>query len=94
MHLFKDHCIEQIVLNLLSTMFNYLATYIVLSSLSIKTVNAKTFKNSYSIRIVEDVAHVVAGAVAASFAVDGDAASAIRPRVTASSAMCSKQSLA
>lgn len=71
-----------------------LCPYSVLSSLSIKTVNAKTFKNSYSIRIVEAVAHVVAGAVAASFAVDGDAASAIRPRVTASSAMCSKQSLA
>ena len=63
-------------------------------SLSIKTVNAKTFKNSYSITTVEAVAHVVAGAVAAASAVDGDAASAIRPRVTASSAMCSKQSLA
>ena len=84
------------VLDLLSTMFSYLATYIVLSSLSIKTVYAKTFKNSYSITIVEAVAHVVAGAVAAASAVEGDtaSASAIRPRVTASSAMCSKQSLA
>ena len=77
-------------------MFSYLATYIVLSSLSIKTLNAKTFKNSYSITIVEAVAHVVDGAVAAASAVEGDtaSASAIRPRVTASSAMCSKQSLA
>ena len=92
MHLFKDHYIEQLVLDILNHV--QLFGNLVLSSLSIKTVNAKTFKNSYSITIVEAVAHVVAGAVAAASAVDGDAASAIRPRVTASSAMCSKQSLA
>ena len=92
MHLFKDHYIEQLVLDILNHV--QLFGNLVLSSLSIKTVNAKTFKNSYSITIVEAVAHVVAGAVAAASAVDCDAASAIRPRVTASSAMCSKQSLA
>ena len=92
MHLFKDHYIEQLVLDILNHV--QLFGNLVLSSLLIKTVNAKTFKNSYSITIVEAVAHVVAGAVAAAYAVDGDAASAIRPRVTASSAMCSKQSLA